>query len=148
MRRAYVIDVLKMLVQHFGGHCYIKGYDKDGIAVTTSPILIKEDDDGILAFIDDFFDLYFPDPERIRTIVAGDIIVPATVHEYAGERHYCYSKGNYMLEGISLSIFEQCPYSKKRTIKAEEDVINIACQFSKDEEYTKYFKKQDDIIIK
>ena len=148
MRREYVWEVLEMLVQHFDGHCYIKGYDKDGIAVTTSPILVKEDDDGIVAFIDDFFDLYFPDPERIRTIVAGDIIVPATVHEHVDGKYYCYVKGNYQIEGIRLNVFDQCPYAKRRTIKAEEDCINIACQYSEDEEFTQYFKRQDDIIIK
>lgn len=149
MRREYVWEVLEMLVQHFGGHCYVMAYDKDGIAVSTSPILVKEDDDGILAIIDNYFDEYFPDPERIRTIVAGDIIEPATVHEYSEGRHYCYTRGNYRLEGVSLNVFEQCPYSKKRRIiKAEEDTINIACQYSEDEEYTKYFKRQDDIIIK
>ena len=147
-RRMYVLEVLEMLAHHFGGYCYIKAYDKDGIAVTTSPILIKEDDDGILAIIDNYFDRYFPDPERIRSIVAGDIIVPATVHEYSEGRHYCYTRGNYMLEGISLSIFDQCPYAKQHTIKGEKDSINIAYQFSKDEMYTQYFKKQDDIIIK
>lgn len=147
-RRQYVVDVLKMLVEKYGGHCYVKGYDKDGIAVTTSPMLIKEDSDGIgmLAFIDNFYDHYFPDPERIRTVVAGNIIEPATVHEHVGEKYYCYTRGNYMLEGISLSIFEQCPYAKHPIIKAEEDSINIVHQFSEYEEFTQYFKKQDDIF--
>jgi hypothetical protein len=149
MRREYVCEVLEMVVNHFGGHCYIMGYDKNGVAVSTSPILVKEEGDDIIAIIDGFFDLYFPDPERIRTIVAGDIVEPATVHEYTTEgRHYCYVKGNYRIEGISLNVFDQCPYSKRRTIKGEEETINIAHQYSEDEEYTKYFKKQDDIIIK
>jgi hypothetical protein len=138
-----------MLVQHFGGHCYIKCYDKDGIAVSTSPILVKDEGDSIIAIVDDFFDQYFPDPERIREIVAGDIIEPATVHEHVGEKHYCYVRGNYRIDGIRLNVFDQCPYAKHPVIKkAEEDSINISCQYSEDEEYTKYFKKQDDIIIK
>ena len=86
-RREYVWDVLAMLVEKCGGHCYIMGYDKNGVAVSTSPILVKEDGDSIIAIVDDFFDQYFPDPERIREIVAGDIIEPATVHEYTEGRH-------------------------------------------------------------
>ena len=148
MRREFVWEVLEMLVQHFDGHCYVKGYDKNGIAVTTSPILIKEDDDGIVAFIDNYFDEFFPDPERIRTIVAGDIIEPATVHEYKEGKHFCYSKGNYLIDGIRFNVFDQRPYAKRRTIKGVKEAINIACQFSEDEVYKEFFKKQEDIILK
>lgn len=149
-RRVHVINVLEMLAHHFGGHCYIKAYDKNDVAVSTSPILVKEDDDGsIAAFIDNYYDEYFPDPERIRTIIAGDIIEPATVHEYKEGRHLCYSKGNYLLAGVRISVFDQCPCAKRRTIKgAKEEAINIACQFSDEVIYTEFFKKQEDIIIK
>jgi hypothetical protein len=148
MRREYVWEVLEMVVNHFGGHCYIKCYDKDGIAVTTSPILIKDEGDSIIAIVDDFFD-QFPDPERIREIVAGDVIEPATVHEYKEGRRRSYINSNYLLEGIKIRIFDQCPYAKRRTIKGvKKEAINIAYQYSENKEYTKYFKKQDDIIIK